>query len=118
MKLIDRIFKSKTNYTQTYKSISEAAYLESKIKRPRHTLFTKLFVYTVLYTYVLSIAFNILLIRENKFLESKLYTVKTTIETINRNNKNSKEFVELNIVVEKTKEGIKDIKIETKKEPK
>lgn len=118
MKLNDKIFKSKPNYTQAYKSISEAAYLESKIKKPRYALFTKLFLYTVLYTYVLSIAFNILLIRENKLLESKLYTLKTTIEAINKSNKTSKEFVELNIIVEKTKEGIKDVKVETKKESK
>ena len=118
--LINRTFKSKTNYADAYKPISEAAYLESKIKKPKYRLFTKFAVYTLLYTYILSVSFNILLIRKSKFLESKLFELKTTIESINRSNAGLHGGdTKIEIEIEKSKEGIKDVKVRTsKKEPK
>ena len=78
----------KKDYREVYKPISEASYLESRCeyKKPKHTKLKKFFVSIIIYTFMLSLAYNILLIREVAELKENLDFILEQAKKLNDEN--------------------------------
>lgn len=87
-KWIKRLF-GKKDYREVYKPISEASYLESRCeyKKPKYAKLKKIFVSIIIYTFMLSLAYNILLIREIAELKENLEFVLDEAQRLNDENK-------------------------------
>lgn len=78
----------KKDYREVYKPISEASYLESRCeyKKPKYTKLKKFFVSIIIYTFMLSLAYNILLIREIAELKENLDFILEQAQELNDEN--------------------------------
>lgn len=78
----------KKDYREIYKPISEASYLESRCeyKKPKYAKLKKFFVSIIIYTFMLSLAYNILLIREVAELKENLEFVLDEAQRLNNEN--------------------------------
>ena len=79
---------SKKDYREVYKPISEASYLESRCeyKKPKYAKLKKFFVSIIIYTFMLSLAYNILLIREVAELKENLDFILEQAQKLNDEN--------------------------------
>lgn len=80
---------SKKDYREVYKPISEASYLESRCeyKKPKYAKLKRFFVSIIIYTFMLSLAYNILLIREIAELKENLDFILMQAQELNDENK-------------------------------
>lgn len=87
-KWIKRLF-GKQDYREVYKPISEASYLESRCeyKKPKYAKLKRFFVSIIIYTFMLSLAYNILLIREIAELKENLDFILMQAQELNDENK-------------------------------
>lgn len=87
-KWIKRLF-GKKDYREVYKPISEASYLESRCeyKKPKYAKLKRFFVSIIIYTFMLSLAYNILLIREIAELKENLDFILMQAQELNDENK-------------------------------
>ena len=78
----------KKDYREVYKPISEASYLEARCeyKKPKYTKLKKFFVSIIIYTFMLSLAYNILLIREVAELKENLDFILEQAQKLNNEN--------------------------------
>lgn len=78
----------KKDYREVYKPISEASYLESRCeyKKPKYAKLKKFFVSIIIYTFMLSLAYNILLIREIAELKENLDFILEQAQKLNDEN--------------------------------
>ena len=75
----------KKDYREVYKPISEASYLEARCeyKKPKYAKLKKFFVSLIIYTFMLSLAYNILLIREVAELKENLDFILEQAQKLN-----------------------------------
>lgn len=127
MRLLRRILdflksKMQPNYVSKYKAISEANYLEAKIRRPKYTKILVSFAFIVCYALFLSLVFNVFLYKENRDLEKNLRLLASQIEYINSQNAKvvdkKTEFIEVEIIVEKSKDKAAKAELKTKSKDK
>ncbi len=84
--LKERIF-GKIDYKASYNAISEASYLESTINqqchRPKYTKLKKFFTSLVIYLLFMSLALNIMIIRENAELKEHIAYIADALIQLN-----------------------------------
>lgn len=115
---LSKWFKSrfgKKDYREIYKPISEASYLNQKCeyKKPKYSKLKQLVISLIIYTFMMSLAYNILLIRECAELKENLVFVLEEAQRLNNENQQmidtlaksqvKKEFKRVEIKKEKGK---------------
>lgn len=115
---LSKWFKSrfgKKDYREIYKPISEASYLNQKCeyKKPKYSKLKQLVISLIIYTFMMSLAYNILLIRECAELKENLEFVLEEAQRLNNENQQmidtlakpqvKKEFKRVEIKKEKGK---------------
>lgn len=86
---LSKWFKSrfgKKDYREIYKPISESSYLQSQCHKPKHSKAKRWVVLVIIYSFTLSIAYNILLIRECAELKENLDFVLEQAQRLNDEN--------------------------------
>lgn len=78
----------KKDYREIYKPISEASYLNQKCeyKKPKYSKLKQLVTSLIIYTFMMSLAYNILLIRECAELKENLEFVLEEAQRLNDEN--------------------------------
>lgn len=71
------------DYKSSYNAISEANYLEQKLYKPKYTKLKQFVVSLTIYLLFLSLAFNIMTIRENVELKEHLAYVTDALIQLN-----------------------------------
>lgn len=84
-KWIKSLFDKK-DYREVYKPISEASYLQNKCHKPKHSKAKRWVMLITIYIFVLSIAYNILLIREVAELKENLDFILEQAKKLNDEN--------------------------------
>lgn len=115
---LSKWFKSrfgKKDYREIYKPISEASYLNQKCeyKKPKYSKLKQLVISLIIYAFMMSLAYNILLIRECAELKENLEFVLEEAQRLNNENQQmidtlakpqvKKEFKRVEIKKEKGK---------------
>lgn len=113
-KKIKELF-AKKDYREIYKPISEASYLNQKCeyKKPKYSKLKQLIISLIIYAFMMSLAYNILLIRECAELKENLEFVLNEAQKLNDENQQmidslakpqvQKEFKRVEIKKEKGK---------------
>lgn len=88
---LSKWFKSrfgKKDYREIYKPISEASYLNQKCeyKKPKYSKLKQLVISLIIYAFMMSLAYNILLIRECAELKENLELVLSEAKRLNEEN--------------------------------
>lgn len=88
---LSKWFKSrfgKKDYREIYKPISEASYLNQKCeyKKPKYSKLKQLIISLIIYAFMMSLAYNILLIRECAELKENLEFVLSEAQRLNEEN--------------------------------
>lgn len=86
-KLFSKYF-AKKDYREVYKPISEASYLEkqTQIKKPKYTKLKQTVISLTIYSLMLSLAYNILLIRECAELKENIELILEEAKRLNDEN--------------------------------
>lgn len=100
---------AKTDYREVYKPISEASYLEkqTQIKKPKYAKFKRVVISLIIYCFMLSLAYNILLIRECVELKENIEFI---LEEVKRLNDENQKMID-SIAKPEAKQEFKRIKI-------
>lgn len=79
---------SKKDYREIYKPISEASYLNQKCeyKKPKYSKLKQLVISLIIYAFMMSLAYNILLIRECAELKENLEFILEQAQKLNEEN--------------------------------
>lgn len=113
---LSKWFKSrfgKKDYREIYKPISEASYLNQKCeyKKPKYSKLKQLVVSLIIYTFMMSLAYNILLIRECAELKENLEFV---LEEAQRLNDENQQMIDT-LAKPQVKQEFKRVKIKKEK---
>lgn len=109
-KIINKIFNKK-DYREIYKPISEASYINNTCHKPKHSKAKRWVVLIIIYLFTLSIAYNILLIRECAELKENLDFVLEEAQRINNENQ---QMIDI-LAKPQVKQGFKRVEIKKEK---
>ena len=76
----------KKDYREVYKPISETSYLQNKCHKPKHSKAKRWVMLITIYIFVLSVAYNILLVREVAELKENLDFILEQAQKLNDEN--------------------------------
>lgn len=110
-KIINKIF-SKKDYREVYKPISESSYLNNTCHKPKHSKAKKWVVLVIIYSFTLSIAYNILLIRECAELKENLDFILSEAQRLNDENQQMIDSLAKTKSNQHLKENFKTMKIQ------